>query len=90
MDTWTAFLRCHELHYEELGSVQVLLEVMREYQCLALKKLSNANLKFILWNWVLVVLQKEVERLVTSRTISEIIKGRGTSTRERATATVCK
>ena len=32
MDPRTAYLRCHELQYEELGSVQALLEAMREYQ----------------------------------------------------------
>ena len=60
MDPRTAYLRCHELQYEELGSVQALLEAMREYQRLAPEKLSDANLESILWNKVPVVLQKEV------------------------------
>ena len=60
MDPRTAYLRCHELQYEELGSVQALLEAMREYQRLAPEKLSDANLESILWNKVPVALQKEV------------------------------
>ena len=56
----TAYLRCHELQYEELGSVQALLEGMREYQRLAPDKLSDTNLESILWNKVPVMLQKEV------------------------------
>ena len=60
MDPRTAYQRCHELQYEELGSVQALLEAMREYQRLAPEKLSDANLESILWNKVPVVLQKEV------------------------------
>ena len=60
MDPRTAYLRCHELQYEELGCVQALLEAMREYQRLAPDKLSDVNLESILWNKVPVVLQKEV------------------------------
>ena len=60
MDPRTAYLRCHELQYEELGSVQVLLEAMREYQRLAPDRLSDTNLQSILWNKVPVILQKEV------------------------------
>ena len=60
MDPRTAYLRCHELQYEELGSVQALLEGMREYQRLAPDKLSDTNLESILWNKVPVTLQKEV------------------------------
>ena len=60
MDPRTAYLRCHELQYEELGSVQALLESMREYQRLAPGKLSDTNLESILWNKVPVVLQREV------------------------------
>ena len=56
----TAYLRCHELRYEELGSVQALLEAMKEYQCLAPEKLSDANHESILWNQVPIVFQKEV------------------------------
>ena len=44
----TYFL-CHELRYEDFGSVQALLESMREYQRIALEK---SNLESILWNKV--------------------------------------
>ena len=60
MDPRTAYLRCHELQYEELGSVQALLEAMREYQRLAPDRLSDRNLESILWNKVPLILQKEV------------------------------
>jgi len=60
MDPRTAYLRCHELQYEELRSVQALLEAMREYQRLAPNKLTDTNLESILWNKVPFVLQKEV------------------------------
>ena len=60
MDPRTAYLRCHELRYEDLGSVQALLEAMREYQRMAPEKLSDTNLESILWNKVLYTLQREV------------------------------
>ena len=43
MDPQTAYRRCHELQYSDIGSVQGLLEVMREYQRMALSKLSDWN-----------------------------------------------
>ena len=60
MDPRTAYLRCHELRYEDLGSVQALLESMREYQRMAPEKLSDTNLESILWNKVPYALQREV------------------------------
>ena len=52
MDPQTAYRRCHELQYNDFGSVQGLLESMREYQRIAPSKLSDANLELILWNKV--------------------------------------
>ena len=60
MDPRTAYLRCHELRYEDLGSVQALLEAMREYQRMAPEKLSDTNLESILWNKVPYTVQREV------------------------------
>ena len=53
MDPRTAYQRCHDLQYNSFGSVQGLLEAMRDYQCMAPQKLSDANLESILWNKVL-------------------------------------
>ena len=60
MDPQTAYRRCHELQYSDFGSVQGLLESMREYQCIAPSKLSDANLESILWNKVPYPIQREV------------------------------
>ena len=59
MDPRTAYQRCHDLQYDSFGSVQGLLESMRDYQCMAPQKLSDANLESILWNKVPIKLQKE-------------------------------
>ena len=50
MDPRTAYQRCHDLQYDSFGSVQGLLEAMRDYQRMAPQKLSDANLESILWN----------------------------------------
>ena len=63
MDPRTAYIRCHELRYEDFGSVQALLESMREYQRIAPEKLSDTNLESILWNKVPYTLQREVGEL---------------------------
>ena len=63
MDPRTAYFRCHELRYEDFGSVQALLESMREYQRIAPEKLSDTNLESILWNKVPYTLQREVGEL---------------------------
>ena len=52
MDPRTAYQRCHDLQYNSFGSVQGLLEAMRDYQRMAPQKLSDANLESILWNKV--------------------------------------
>ena len=59
----TAYLRCHELQYNDFTSVQGLLEAMKDYQQMAPDKLSNDNLISILWNKVLFKLQKEVGKI---------------------------
>ena len=43
MDPQTAYRRCHELQYKEFGSVQGLLESMREYQRMAASKLPYSG-----------------------------------------------
>ena len=60
MDPRTAYLRCHELQYNDYTSVQGLLEAMKDYQRKAPDQLSNDNLISILWNKVPFKLQKEV------------------------------
>ena len=60
MDPRTAYQHCHDLQYDSFGSVQGLLESMRDYQRMAPQKLSDANLESILWNKVPIKLQKEV------------------------------
>ena len=60
MDPRTAYLRCHELQYQDFKSAQGLLEAMKDYQRMAPDQLSNNNLISILWNKVPFTLQKEV------------------------------
>ena len=48
MDPRTAYQRCHDLQYDSFGSVQGLLEAMRDYQRMAPQKLSDANLRVYL------------------------------------------
>ena len=57
------YFQCHELRYEDFGSVQALLESMREYQRIAPEKLSDTSLESILWNKVPYALQREVGEL---------------------------
>ena len=71
MDPRTAYQHCHDLQYDSFGSVQGLLESMREYQCMAPQKLSDANLESILWNKVPIKLQKEV-RPMTEDSLQEL------------------
>jgi len=61
LDPRTAYQRCHELQYEQFGSVQGLLNSMREYQQMAPLKLTDQVLESILWNKAPVELQKEVK-----------------------------
>ena len=60
MDPRTTYQHCHDLQYDRFGTVQGLLESMRDYQHMAPQKLSDANLESILWNKVPIKLQKEV------------------------------
>ena len=48
MDPRTAFQCCHDLKYDSFGSVQGLLESIRDYQWMGPQKLSDANLESIL------------------------------------------
>ena len=60
VDPCTAYLRCHELQYQDFKSAQGLLEALKDYQRMAPDQLSDNNLISILWNKVPVTLQKEV------------------------------
>lgn len=60
MDPRTAYLRCHELRYEDFLSVKGLLESMKDYQRKAPDQLTDDNLLSILWNKAPYRLQKEV------------------------------
>ena len=60
MDPRIAYQRCHDLQYDGFGSVQGLLEAMRDYQRMAPQKLSDANLESILCNKVSIKLQKKL------------------------------
>ena len=60
MEPRTAYLRCHELRYEDFVSVQGLLESMKDYQRKAPDQLTDDNLLSILWNKAPYRLQKEV------------------------------
>ena len=73
MDPRTAYQRCHDLQYDSFGSVQGLLEAMRDYQRMAPQKLSDANLESILWNKVPIKLQKEVGQL-TEGSLQELFQ----------------
>ena len=73
MDPRTAYQRCHDLQYDSFGSVQGLLEAMRDYQRMAPQKLSDANLESILWNKIPIKLQKEVGQL-TEGSLQELFQ----------------
>ena len=60
MEPRTAYLRCHELRYEDFLSVKGLLESMKDYQRMAPDQLTDDNLLSILWNKAPDRLQKEV------------------------------
>ena len=45
MDPRTAYQHCHDLQYDNFGSVQGLLESMRDYQCMA-----PQNSQMLNWN----------------------------------------
>ena len=45
MNPRTAYQRCHELQYEQFGSVQGLVDAMREYQRMAPQKLKDETLE---------------------------------------------
>ena len=73
LDPRTAYQRCHELTYEQFGSAQGLLEAMRDYQRLALTKLTNETLESILWNKAPIELQKEV-REIPDGSVQELLQ----------------
>ena len=60
MEPRTAYLRCHELRYEDFLSVKGLLDSMKDYQRMAPEQLTDDNLLSILWNKAPYKLQKEV------------------------------
>jgi len=72
VDPCTAYQRCNELQYDQLGSVQGLLNAMREYQRMAAQKLSDSILESILWNKVPIKLQQEVKE-ITDGSVQELV-----------------
>ena len=72
LDLRTAYQRCQELRYEQFGSVQGLLDAMRDYQHMALRKLTDETLELILWNKVPIELQKEVKE-ITDGSVQELL-----------------
>ena len=57
MDSRTAYQRCQELQYSQFESAQGLLNARRDYQRMALEKLTDATMESILWNKVPLELQ---------------------------------
>ena len=49
VNRFTAYQRCSELHYDQLGSAQGLLNAIHEYQRMAPKKFNDSILRSILW-----------------------------------------
>ena len=73
LDPRTAYQCYHELQYEQFGSVQGLLNSMREYQRMAPLKLTDGVLESILWNKVPVELQNEVKEITTDCSVQELL-----------------
>ena len=74
LDPRTAYQLCHELQYEQFGSAQGLVAVMREYQRMAPQKLTDVCLESILWNKVPVELQQEVKEITTDGSVNELLQ----------------
>ena len=72
VDPRTAYQRCNELHYDQFGSAQGLLNAMREYQRMAPEKLGDSILESILWNKVPIELQQEVKE-ITDGSVQELL-----------------
>ena len=66
----TAYQRCNELRY---GSAQGLLDAMKDYQRMALHKLTDGTLESILWNKVPIELQQEVKE-ITDGSVQELLQ----------------
>ena len=75
MDPRTAYQRCHELPYNQFGSVQGLMSAMRDYQRMAPG--TYAMLESILWNKVctsqLTTRDKGNHSRLSARTIAETV-----------------
>jgi len=63
LDPRMAYQCCHKLQYEQFGSAQSLVTVMREYQRMAPQKLTDVCLESILCNKVPVELQCEFKEI---------------------------
>ena len=74
LDPRTAYQRCHELNYKQFESAQGLLEAMRDYQQLALIKLTDETLESILWNKAPVEMQKEVRKILDG-SVQKLLQG---------------
>ena len=73
MDPRTAYQRCHELQYNQFGSVQVLMSAMRDYQRIAPGMLTDSVLECILWNKVPVFVQQEIKE-ITVGSVQELLQ----------------
>ena len=73
MDPRTAYQGYHKLQYEQFKSVQELVDVKRHYQRMAPQKLTDTVLESILWNKLLVKLQKEVKE-ITDGSVQELLQ----------------
>ena len=74
MNPRTAYQRCHELQYEQFGSVQGLVDAMREYQRMAPQKLKDETLESILWNKVPVELQQELKEIPDDGSVQVLLQ----------------
>ena len=74
MNPRTAYQRCHELQYEHFGSVQGLVDAMREYQRMAPQKLKDETLESILWNKVPIELQQELKEIPDDGSVQVLLQ----------------
>ena len=73
MNPRTPYQRCNELQYEQFKSVQGLVDAMRDYQRMALQKLTDTVLESILWNKVSIKLQRELKE-ITDGSVQKLLQ----------------
>ena len=74
MNPQTAYQWCHGLQYEYSGSVQDLVNSMREYQKMALQKLKDKTLESILWNKIPIELQQELKEIPDAGSVQVLLQ----------------